>query len=102
MKRGILTGMAALGFIGLAGSMTAMPASAQWGSHHQAIRQDRHDIHADNRSIRHDRMAVRRDLAYGHYHAAEAARRDLHQDMHARRTDHRDLRHDAHHGMHHW
>jgi hypothetical protein len=101
MKRGILTGLAALSLVGVVGTL-ALPASAQsWGYRgnrdRQAIHEDVRGLRSDNRAIGHDRAELRRDLSYGNYHAAREERRELRQDARARAVDRGDLRHDTHH-----
>ena len=102
MKRGIFSGLAALGVIGVIAGLGAAPASAQSYDYRgwrdvQGIRSDMRDIHGDNRAVAHDRMNLRRDYAHHDYRAVQEDRRNLRQDLRNRAVDRGDLRHDDHH-----
>ncbi len=105
MKRGILSGFAALSVVGVLASLA--PAAMAQGGDYRAwrdsadVRQDVRAIHGEDRRIAADRARLRADLNRGHYRDAQADQRILHRDLRTRsatkaetRMDRGDLRRD--------
>jgi len=96
MKRGIMTGLAALGVIGMFAGLGATSASAQGYDYHgwsdvPGIRADMRAVRGDNRAVARDRAQLRRDFASHNYAAVRGDRRVLRSDLRNRAVDRSNL-----------